>query len=88
MQDPSISVQGCREPASVGDLHDVRVDVTQNDIAKVQDILRQLSSERRSKDNPQTTAWLSPRLFPSGGKVQIKGIFTAKTQFDPVKLKA
>lgn len=40
------------ELPSVGDLHYVCVDVTENDVAKVQDIVRQLSSERRSKDSP------------------------------------
>lgn len=51
-QDPSIGVEGHRELPGVGDLHDVRVDVTENDVAKVQDILGQLSSGRRSKESP------------------------------------
>lgn len=64
MQDLSIGMEGHRELSGVGDLHYVCVDVTKNDVAKVQDILGQLSSERRSKDS-QTTAWLS---FQVGGR--------------------
>jgi len=55
-QDPCIGVEGYKELPSVGDLHDVRVDATKNDVAKVQDVLRQLRSERR-RDSPLTTAW-------------------------------
>ena len=45
-------MEGHRELPGVGDLHDVCVNVTKNDVAKVQDVLGQLSSERRSKDSP------------------------------------
>lgn len=51
-QDPSICVEGHRELPGVGDLHDVRGDVTENDVAKVQDVLGQLGSESRNKQEP------------------------------------
>lgn len=50
IQDISVGVERRRQVPGVGDLHDVGVDVTRNDIAKVQDVFGQLSSERRSKD--------------------------------------
>lgn len=49
IQDVSITVERCRVVSGVGDLHDVCVDVTGNNIAKVQDVFGQLSSERRSE---------------------------------------
>ena len=52
MQDPSISAEGHRELPGVGDPHDVRGGVTENHVPKVQEVLGQLSSERRSKDSP------------------------------------
>lgn len=45
-------MEGHWELPGVGDLHDVRGDVTENDVAKVQDVLRQLGSESRKKQEP------------------------------------
>lgn len=58
-------MERCRVVSGVGDLHHVCVHVTGNDIAKVQDVFRQLSSERRSKDTLQIPARLH---FHEGGK--------------------
>lgn len=51
-QDPSICVEGHWELPGVGDLDDVCGDVTKNDVAKVQDVLGQLGSESRNKQEP------------------------------------
>lgn len=48
-QDTSICTEGHGQSPSVGDVHNVCMDVTKNDVAKVQDVLRQLHPESRNK---------------------------------------
>lgn len=50
-QDASICTEGHGQLPSVGDLHNVCMHVTKNDVAKVQDVLRQLHPESRNKES-------------------------------------